>query len=233
MVTPAMDRLFISSIGTGIGKTLVTSILCYQLRRAGRAAGAIKPVVSGFRDDDFESDPAVILRALGKSWTPEAIAKISPWRFAQPVSPHLAARAEGRGPSLQELVAFCRESEDASDDFLLIEGAGGIMTPLGDDFTVLDVAASLGHAVVLVTGSYLGAISQTLTAVEVIRARGLSVRGVIASESLESAGLYETADAVRLFAGSEFPVYALPRLSGRDDEKSCGAADLTWLCLRD
>jgi dethiobiotin synthetase len=223
-----MDRLFISSVGTGIGKTLVTSILCHQLRCSGRGVRAIKPVVSGFCDDDSESDPALILRALGQSCTPEAFAEISPWRFAQPVSPHLAARAEGGGPSLAELCAFCRESE--GDGIMLIEGAGGIMTPLGEDFTVLDLAASLGHAVVLVTGSYLGAISHTLTALAVIRARGLLVRGLIASESLESAGLSETAEAIRLFAGGEIPVHALFRLQGRDDEKWRGAADLTWLC---
>ncbi len=109
-----MDKLFISSVGTGIGKTLVTSVLCDQLRRAGRTVAAIKPIVSGFRDDDCESDPAVILRALGKSCTQEAIAEISPWRFPQPVSPHLAARAEGVGPSLRDMAAFCRHCEIAS-----------------------------------------------------------------------------------------------------------------------
>jgi dethiobiotin synthetase len=225
-----MDTLFISSVGTGIGKTLVTSILCHQLRHAGRAVAAIKPVVSGFRADDSESDPALILRALEEPATPQAIAEISPWRFALAASPHLAARAEGGGPSSQELLAFCRESEHVGDDVLLIEGAGGIMTPLGEDFTVLDFAAGLGHPVVVVTGSYLGAISHTLTALCVIHARGLLVRGVVVSESFESAGLSETVEAIGHFAGSDASVYALPRLSGGDQEKWRDAPDLTWLC---
>ena len=88
---------------------------------------------------------------------------------------------------------------------------------------MLDLAASLGHSVVLVTGSYLGAISHTLTALSVIRARGLPVRGVVVSESLERAGLTETVEAIRLFAGDETRVCALPRLAGADDEKWCGA----------
>jgi dethiobiotin synthetase len=233
MVTFPMDRLFVSSVGTGIGKTLVTSILCHQLKQAGRAVAAIKPVVSGFRADDSESDPALLLRALEKPCTAQAIAEISPWRFARPVSPHLAARAEGGGPSLQRMLAFCRESEPAGDGVLLIEGAGGIMTPLGDDFTVLDLAAGLGHAVVLVTGSFLGAISHTLTALSVTRARGLLVRGVVVSESLESAGLSETVEAVGHFAGRDVNVYALPRLSGGDKENWRIAPDLTWLCPRE
>ena len=57
-----MDKLFISSVGTGIGKTLVTSILCHQLSHAGRAVAAIKPVVSGFCAEDSESDSALLLR---------------------------------------------------------------------------------------------------------------------------------------------------------------------------
>jgi dethiobiotin synthetase len=225
-----MDTLFISSVGTGIGKTLVTAILCHQFAGAGRAVAAIKPVVSGFRDDDLESDPATILRALGKPVTAESIAAISPWRFARPVSPHLAARAEGGGPNLAELVAYCRQSEGGGGDVLLIEGAGGIMTPLGQAFTVLDLAATLGHAVVLVTGSYLGAISHSLTALAVIGARGLFVRGVIVSESLDSAGLAETVEAIRKFAGVVVRVEALPRLMGGADEIWRGAPDLSWLC---
>jgi dethiobiotin synthetase len=225
-----MDTLLISSVGTGIGKTLVTSTLCHQLARRGCAVAAIKPIVSGFRDEDMESDPATILRALEKPVTPESIAAISPWRFARPVSPHLAARAEAAGPSLPEIIAFCRQCEHGAGDILLIEGAGGIMTPLGATFTVLDLAVCLGHAVVLVTGSYLGAISHTLTALDVIRARGLSVPAVIVSESLDTAGLAETVESIRHFARVEVHVIALPRLIGRDDEKWRSAPDLTWLC---
>ena len=102
-----MDKLFITSVGTGIGKTLVTAILCHQLTQLGRSVAAIKPVVSGFRTD-LASDPALILRSLGQEPTPQTIAAIAPWRFAQPISPHLAARNEGGGPSLPEVVAFCR-----------------------------------------------------------------------------------------------------------------------------
>jgi dethiobiotin synthetase len=134
---------------------------------------------------------------------------------------------------LQEVVAFCRQSQHAGGDVLLIEGAGGIMTPLAEDFTVLDLAASLGHAIVLVTGSYLGAISHTLTGLSVVRARQLAVRAVIVSESLVSAGIAETVEAIRLFAGAGIRVYALSRLSGGDGENWRSAPDLTWICPRE
>jgi dethiobiotin synthetase len=225
-----MDKLLIAAVGTGIGKTLVTSILCHQLTQLGRAAIAIKPVVSGFRADDQDSDPALILRSLGKTPSRQAIAEIAPWRFAASVSPHLAARSERGGPSLPEVNAFCRECERGKGDILLIEGAGGIMTPLGEDYTVLDLAASLGHPVALVTGSYLGAISHTLTALSVIRARGLPVRGVIVSESMESAGLAQVVEAIEVFAPAHPQLYALSRLSGPENEKWRAAPPLTGLC---
>ncbi len=225
-----MDKLFISSVGTGVGKTLVTSILCHQLTKSRRAVFAIKPVVSGFQEDDPNSDPALILRSLGRKPSPQAIAAIAPWRFALPASPHLAARSEGRTVLLEEVAAFCQECAHQAREVLLIEGAGGIMSPLGETCTVLDLAVSLGHGVVIVTGSYLGAISHTLTALATLGAHGLAVRGVVVSESLESAGLAETVEALRQFAGADLRVYALSRLSGRDHEKWHAAPDLTGLC---
>ena len=66
-----MRALFITSVGTGIGKTLVTTILCHQLTFAGRTVRALKPVVSGFSPDDPASDPALILRSLGQDPTPQ------------------------------------------------------------------------------------------------------------------------------------------------------------------
>ena len=69
-----MSGLFITGVGTGVGKTLVTTILCHQLRDMGRRVTALKPVVSGFVEGDPESDPALILRSLGIAPTAEAIA---------------------------------------------------------------------------------------------------------------------------------------------------------------
>ena len=77
-----MSGLFITAVGTGIGKTLVTTILCHQLIGADRKVHAIKPVVSGFSLDDPRNDPALILRSLGRQPTPQSIAAIAPWRLA-------------------------------------------------------------------------------------------------------------------------------------------------------
>jgi dethiobiotin synthetase len=224
--------LVITSVGTGIGKTLVTATLCYQLTRAGRSVRALKPVVSGFRADDPASDPCLILRSLGENPTPRAIATIAPWRFEPPIAPHLAARREDRVLALDEIADFCTAEMCQNDacDHLLIEGAGGVMAPIDEKHTVLDLIVRLGHPAVLVTGSYLGAISHTLTALEVLASRGVAARAVVVSESETSAGLSDTIASIRQFGALAYPVYALPRLAGGEPEKWRAAPSLVGLC---
>jgi dethiobiotin synthetase len=225
-----MRALFITSVGTGIGKTLVTAILCHQLTFAGRMVRALKPVVSGFSPDDPANDPALILRSLGQDPTPQSIAAIAPWRFARPISPHLAARMEGRTICIDDVAAFCREQALEIDSLLLVEGAGGVMAPIDNAHTGLDLMARLGHPVILVTGSYLGAISHTLTALAALRWRGIVVRGIVVSESDHSVGLQDTIESLAPFVGTNVPVYALPRLTGSDGEKWRAAPALMALC---
>jgi dethiobiotin synthetase len=225
-----LREFFISAVGTGIGKTLVTAILCQQLTRQGFSVAALKPVVSGFIADDPASDPALILRSLGRAATSEAIAAIAPWRFRLALSPHLAAQKEGRLLALEEIVGFCREHKRDSADFLFIEGAGGVMTPLNDAQTCLDLVVRLGCAAILVTGTYLGALSHTFTGLRALSNAGVTVGGIVVSESVESAGLAETVESLRCFAGAELPLYALPRFPGRDEQKWRAAPSLTGLC---
>jgi dethiobiotin synthetase len=225
-----MRSLFITSVGTGIGKTLVTAILCHQLTSAGRTVRALKPVVSGFSPDDPASDPALILRSLRQTPTPQSIAAIAPWRFAAPLSPHLAARMEGRGISIDDVAGFGREQALESNGLLLIEGAGGVMAPVDDAHTGLDLIDRLGTPVILVTGSYLGAISHTLTALAALRGRRIVVRGIVVSESDRSVGLPDTIESLAPFVEADVPVYALPRLTGSDEEKWRAAPALMALC---
>ena len=228
-----MPGIYITSVGTGIGKTLVTTLLCYQMTCARRTVRAIKPVVSGFSSDDPASDPALVLRSLGQVPTPQSIPAIAPWRFAASISPHLAARMEGRTICIDDVAAFCREQALEIDSLLLVEGAGGVMAPIDDAHTGLDLIARLGHPVILVTGSYLGAISHTLTALAALRWRGIVVRGIVVSESEQSVGLPDTIESLAQFAGVDIPVYALPRLTGGDEEKWCAAPSLMAICAQE
>jgi dethiobiotin synthetase len=210
-----MSAYFVTSTGTDIGKTFVTAGLIRYLREAGQAVQALKPVVSGYDSSVVEtSDPAVLLKALGKPVSADQIAAMAPWRFRAPLSPDLAAAREGRPIDFDALTAFSRAAVDADTGMLFIEGVGGIMVPIDGKRTVLDWMAALNIPLLLVVGGYLGTISHTLTAVDVLAQRKLTVAAIVVCESERSAvELDETVASIARFADS-VPVIGLPRLPG-------------------
>jgi dethiobiotin synthetase len=211
-----MTAVFVTATGTGVGKTFVAVGLIRHFRSADRAVAAVKPVVSGF-DGREDSDPARLLAALGRSVSDEEIARMSPWRFSAPLSPDMAARREQRAIAFAEVVEFCRGAMAQRRGVLLIEGIGGIMVPLDDRHTVLDLMSLLRIPIVLLAGSYVGTISHTLTSLEVLARRNLDVAAVVISESEGSAAsLDDTVAAVERFADS-IDVVGLPRLASGAD----------------
>ena len=205
-----MSTLFVTATGTDVGKTFVMTRLIAELRAARRSVLALKPVASGFdAADAAASDAGMLLDALGLPPTAANLDAVSPWRFAAPLSPDMAAARERRAIPFAELVEFCRAPRAA--DVTLIEGIGGVMAPLDAEHTVLDWIAAVGAPAVLVAGSYLGTLSHTLTAVAALRARGCTLAAVIVSESAtQPAPLEETAAALRRFV-QPVEVGALPR----------------------
>jgi len=181
-----MPTLFVAGTGTDVGKTYVTACLIHGLLATGAAVDVLKPVVSGFDPAaPAGSDPAVLLNALGRGWSSERLDDISPWRFRAPLSPPLAAAREGVRLCGDSVIAHClqRAATKPAGAWLLIESAGGIMSPLDDQLSMLDLAVQLGAPVLLVAGSYLGTISHTLTAAAVIATARLTLSAVVVSES--------------------------------------------------
>jgi dethiobiotin synthetase len=204
---------FVTGTGTGVGKTFVAAALLRHFRAGGQAVDAIKPVASGFDPaSPASSDTAMLLGAMGRQPTADELARVSPWRFAAPLSPDLAARAEGRAIDFKALIDHCRNAEASTRGLLLIEGVGGIMVPLDGAHTVLDWMSALRVPVLLVSGSYLGTISHTLTALHVLAQRNLDIAGVVVSESEgPGATLDDTVATIARFA-APLEVIALPRL---------------------
>ncbi|MDG2527433.1 dethiobiotin synthase [Caulobacter endophyticus] len=203
-----MSALFVAGTGTDIGKTHVACAVIRALKAKGVAVDAFKPVVSGFDPaDPSASDPARLAQALGD---PSALPRISPRRYLAPLAPNLAARLEGDVLRIEDLAADCRAALAGDHDLMLVEGAGGVMSPLTDEATNLDLIADLGLPVLLIAGSYLGTISHVLTALVALRARGASVAAIIMSESLDAPDLVQTADALAAFE-RETPIFLAPR----------------------
>jgi dethiobiotin synthetase len=222
-----MIARFVTATGTGIGKTLVTAAMAYQLKAAGKCVRVLKPVLTGLAETPLaESDPALLLRAIGDQTDPAAIA---PFRFEAPLSPDMAALREGKTLDFDALIDFCRRALDDPADAVLIEGIGGVMVPLTENRTALDWFAALHIPVVLVAGSYLGTLSHTLTALSALRQARIAVSGVVVSESEGSTvGLGETVQALERWAAPA-PVLALPRLQGAEPWRQAPDLSTLWI----
>lgn len=175
--------LFITGTSTEVGKTFVGALIARALVNAGHRVGVYKPAASGCRREgnSLVADDAVALwEAAGKPGTLDAVC---PQRFAAPLAPHLAARAEGKQLDVDLLREGLTRWHDRCD-IVVVEGAGGLMSPLGDEEYVADLACDFGYPLVVVAANRLGVINQTLqtliTAATFLD--GLPVAGVVLND---------------------------------------------------
>ena len=141
---------FVTATGTGAGKTLLTALLARFLRGNGLRVAALKPVCSGGRDD-----ARTLAAALAGELT---LDEINPWHFRAAVAPVLAARREKQQVSLPQIVAYVRPWQKRYD-WLLIEGAGGLLSPLGEKVDSRGVIAALRATPIIVAPNRLGVIN--------------------------------------------------------------------------
>jgi dethiobiotin synthase len=201
--------VLVTGTDTGVGKTVVGCGLGRRLSREGTRVVAVKPVESGCGDGPDEGeDGALLAAATGQSMPAAALV-----RLRTPVAPPVAAGREGVALDAAAWERGIREfARDA--DLLLLEGAGGLLSPLTWDVTALDLAANLGAAAILVAPDRLGTLNHTLLTMGVLRTAGVPLLGVVfvSPESPdESTGT--NADAFRRVAGPDVAVAVLPRLA--------------------
>jgi dethiobiotin synthetase len=205
-----VTAIFITATGTDVGKTFVVASLVRHLRQLGHTVEAIKPIVSGYDPAHAAaSDPGALIAALGLPFSPESIERVSPWRFRAPLPPDVAARLEGRRIDVDEVTAYCKTAIERRRGVLLIDGVGGIMVPLDAERTILDVMMALRLPLILVTGTYPGTVSHTLTAIDSLFRRDMSVLATIVHETPGSREPLE--DVVASIARFTAPVVGLPR----------------------
>lgn len=205
-----MPAFFITATGTDAGKTFLTTALIRHLREKGRSVAAFKPVASGFDSAAIATgDTGRLLAAMQRPLSDDACETVSPWRFAAPLSPDMAAARENRAIDFSALVAFSRKAATAAD-IVFIEGVGGVMVPLDATHTVLDWIAALAMPGVLVAGTYLGAISHTLTALDALTHKGCPVQAIVLNETRDSSvDAAQTRATITRFARG-VPVCPLP-----------------------
>ncbi len=175
---PRYKGLFITGTDTEIGKTLVTGAIARCLRKAGRYVEVYKPIASGCKRvrGDLESEDGQFLAACAGSKL--TLAEITPVRYASPVAPNLAAEIEGRAVDLQAIFDAYAHAGSQGEG-ILVEGVGGLLCPLTDDFWVIHLARMMGLPLVIVASGGLGTINHTLLTIHAARSAGLDVAGVV------------------------------------------------------
>ena len=175
--------LFITGTDTGVGKTRVAATIARALTCDGWKVGVYKPAASGCErvGKELTSEDAVLLwEAAGR---PGSLRRVCPQLFAAPLAPHLAAKAEGKQldePLLRSGIEYWLERSD----IVLVEGAGGLLSPLGEEKYVADLARATGFPLVVVVPNRIGSINQALQTLLAAQAYDLEVAGIVLSELL-------------------------------------------------
>ena len=189
---------FITGTDTGVGKTVLTALLARHLRERGVNAAALKPICSGGRDD-----ARALRAAMNGALTPD---EINPWHFRAPIAPMPAARRERKQVTPADVLAHVRTMQKRFD-VLLVEGAGGLLSPLGENFDSRDLIAALRATPIVVCPNRLGAVNQVLLTLAALP-RSASCRARVAlmspskpdaSTNLNVGLLAEFFDAKRIF----------------------------------
>ncbi|RNL52434.1 dethiobiotin synthase [Pedobacter jejuensis] len=157
-----MAKYFVTGIGTGIGKTLVSAVLTEKLK-----ADYWKPIQSG----DLENSDSLTVRDLISNEN-TSIHRES-YRLTQPLSPHLSAKLDGIEIELNQI----KMPETTNN--LIIEGAGGLMVPLNEEQLLIDLIKDFNVEVILVSQNYLGSINHTLLSINLLQQYQIKIKGII------------------------------------------------------
>lgn len=190
------NTYFVTGIGTGIGKTIISSILTEKLQ-----ADYWKPIQSG----DLEISDSLFVGNLISNI--KTVIHPERYRLGQPLSPHLSAKLDGVQITLDAI------KKPVTNNNLVIEGAGGLMVPLNDKELICDLIKSLEAKVIVVSQNYLGSINHTLLTLEVLKANKISVEGLIFNGHANS----ETEDYIQNYSGVRI-IGKVPFMSRIDKE---------------
>ena len=153
--------LFVTGTDTGVGKTVLATLITHSLRENGFRVAALKPICSGGRDDARR-----LHRAAGKVLS---LDEVNPWHFSAALAPSLAARAEKKRLRLGTVVAHIRRIARRFET-VIVEGAGGLLSPLGEAFDSRDLIQALGALPIVVCPNKLGAVNQVRLVMEALPA---------------------------------------------------------------
>jgi len=226
--------VFVTGTDTAIGKTIVAAALARFLSLRGHSVGVMKPVESGVDDPNRPGPDARLLQ-----WAAGCVAdeyEIAPYRLRAPLAPSLAAEKEGIFIDFSGLMTTA-QSIGRTNDFLIVEGAGGLMSPLSGGLLMADLAKGIGLPLLVVTSPRLGTINHTLMTIYCAQQMEIPVAGYIINRMPQYPDeANETAPHSLASLASADILGVLPETGGSDEEKVLALAShlesmpsLPWL----
>ncbi|WP_051360818.1 dethiobiotin synthase [Desulfuromonas sp. TF] len=231
---PKAAGVFVTGTDTGVGKTLVAAALARFLRERGLRVGVMKPVETGVADPSRPGQDAALLQwSSGSGEDPETIA---PYRMRQPLAPSVAAEKEGVRIDPARIIDAARRLS-ANNDFIIVEGAGGLMVPLSGGLLMADLARDIGFPLLVVCRPGLGTLNHTLLTIFAARSMEIPLAGFfINGMPLEPDPAEESAPHTLASLASADLLGVLPRVQGDDRQKVVALAEeisalptLPWL----
>jgi dethiobiotin synthetase len=225
-----MRGLLVTATDTGVGKTVLSAALLAAMAAGGESVCAHKPVVTGLGEESeigqlsgWPADHELLGRVAGM--TPEQVA---PLRYGPAVSPHLAARLAGEQIDPAQLLAAAR-SAAAGESTLIVEGVGGLLAPLAEDYTVRDLAVALELPLLIAARPGLGTINHTLLTLQAARAAGLDVLAVVLTPWAQKPNEIERSNRETITRLGEIEVATLGHVRSSNVADLARAADeLPW-----
>lgn len=196
--------IFITGIGTDIGKTVVSAIWVEKLQ-----ADYWKPVQSGDLDN---SDTIKVKRLVSN---PKSVFHPEAYRLTQPFSPHKAAALDGIAIDINKIIL------PEANNQLIIEGAGGLMVPLNDTHYIIDLIKHLDAEVILVSRNYLGSINHTLLSINALTNRGIAIKAMVINGDTDE----YSEQAIRVHTKNAVPIYYVPGITKINKENILKAAN--------
>jgi len=231
-----MRGLFVTGTDTGVGKTVLSAALLAAIAAAGEPVRAHKPVVTGLGEEspsgeqpggEWPADHVLLGDAAGMP-----AEQVAPLRYEPAVSPHLAARLAGERIDPARLLEAARTAATAAAaarETLIVEGVGGLLTPLADDYSVRDLAVALGLPMLIAARAGLGTINHTLLTLAAARAAGLQVLAVVLTPWPQHPGVIERSNRETIARLGEIEVETLGHVQRPTvDNLARVGAELPW-----
>jgi len=205
-----MKPLFVTATDTDIGKTYVCAGLAYALKKSGIDVGIMKPFACGVKQKiGFSSNDLTILTKAAMVNDAEDI--INPFFFPIPASPYTAAKNLGVKIDIEHVIQ-CFRKLDKIHDIMLVEGIGGIMTPILKDYAIIDLIKDLEANTVIVTSSRIGTVNHTVLTCNICKNMNIPIKGLIIN-NFDSTGYHISELERDLSALTDLPVLcSLPHM---------------------